>query len=244
MAESAEVKPVASAISGNTEDNSFFVADNIDNLNKAEKYLQEAADYKDSSTLLDKVQKSIDYKNAEELFKSGKLNEAKVIFEKLGPNFGDCNKYIFGIDALSKVVGEWAGSNSDDYNNMVDVTCSIGAPYSLGFSSYKDCDWAIKAHIYIGVNALREGNVVSFAIIGNEGYDFFTKEQTLNDSIFINNENTYDLIFNSESGVFSRVILEYDEESDTILLQEIPYNITWTTAYSQGVGRMTLNRKK
>lgn len=222
---------------------SGFVTVDAHEIQDAVELLGSIEGYKDADELFEKCNQYLSYNDAINNFNNGAFDEAYTVFESLGKDYGDSEKYMIGIETLSNVIGEWSGEYDDESSNfnLVDVTCTIGAPYSIGRSRYSDCEWAVRANIKLSVSAMRRGGGTSFNIISEEEYGYNTEKQALDSKMFIKNENLHCTIFNSQYGAYSMISLSYNELTDALTLFEMPYNLDWTQYYFDG-GKMVLYR--
>lgn len=215
-------------------------------------------DYKDSADLAKDSSIALQYSNGIGLFTVGDLKEAEELFKNIPKTYQETQKYLAAIKHLEGIVGKWSPEGYLDERNdrnsvAIDVTLEIAGPFSLGKSSFSDCDWCVNGsitldvqHVYIGSAYTSGPSMANFTIRGTECGSHIKGDPDSNlfDTIMFDNENLNHTIYDSRYGDYSRIILSPNMRSskECLELVETPYSMDWSTSYSDG-GRMNLYKK-
>lgn len=224
-----------------------------EDINEAKALLEFVGDYEDSLIILEQVADLTVYREAIAAFEKGDFVNAKNAFNSVSETFEDKQKYQAAIKCLEKVVGTWEnesgflGEENESGNVALSVEMTIAPPFSIGYSSFGDCDWAVKGNIKIDVTQVwigGGGKMANFAIHGEEIAHHLATDSVdeLDAYIIIHNENFNNTIFASRYGAYSKIgATEYS--SNKLQLWETPYSLDWTTYYGDG-GSMFMVKSK
>lgn len=254
--EEGETVPARAAV----EDEVYTM--DADTLEAAIELLERAGKYKNAAAVLAHARQNLAYVRAVESFQRGDFSVAESAFLELEPGFAQSEKYQLAITMLSRASGTWTASvsGSPDYSEYYEdqmlsgtVTCTIAAPYSIGESEYSDCDWVANANISVQASySVLEGEGYRKHSMGNKsvsrqvvnGFHHVTDTaDVLVPTVYIDNEEYMDFLFTPGKGAYSRIALEYNADTDTITLTEIPYDMNWTTSYPSEAISVVLHRE-
>lgn len=113
-------------------------------IDEAVSILENLGDYKESKELLVKCEVSLkvldkesNYQKAITLFSEGDFEEARTVFDTLGNDYEDTQKYLAAMTWLDKYIGEWVLKegylSATDFDKTVanDLVLTIAPPYAI-----------------------------------------------------------------------------------------------------------------
>lgn len=226
-----------------TDDFGLPTSSNKEDRQKAYDLLAEIGEYQDSAHLREMLEQRQVYDAACEkyaeavtLFGDGRFTAAREIFKQLDASqFVYLQRYLDGMDAMESVAGEWEGERKG--SNFTTVSCTVGAPFRITKSEYRDCDWSVTALVTLNVNKYKGG---TFTITKRVGFSHITEDDCMSDFMLLTGEG-YQFIFEPDKGFYPLICLQ-KENSGKMTLIEIPKDINGTEYYYDAQS-MELERK-
>ena len=185
--------------------------------------------------------KEEEYQQAVNSFREGDFETAYPIMKSLvKENYLQSRQYVLAMDTIPKLIGTWEGNASQDRTYSA-VTCTIGAPFSIGTSKYSDYDWSLKANVVINVERHGVAGDQFFKIVDDGEFGHRPNIYKLSKYVIIEHDKAGQFIFSPSPGsTYSTVTIE-PKDDGTLELCEFQESYDRSTIHN--TNKMSLKKK-